>query len=140
MLKNIDFQTSSDELIQKQYEAQMSPLIQRRLARNLQAFASFDIELAQKLSSHHSVTFSPFVTKSRRLNVMSISKGRALYDFIPEKQVALQVTHFRKCALLYKPADQRSVLDIFPSQGASLNSLLPKGYLVMSRWMITVKV
>ncbi|GDY27931.1 hypothetical protein AHAT_38210 [Agarivorans sp. Toyoura001] len=127
MLKNIDFQTSSDETIQKQNESQLSPLIQRRLARNLEAFASFDLELAKALSSHHSVTFSPFVTKSKRVSVMSIGKGRSLYDLIPERHVSIQVAHFVQQALTYNVGIQGDPLSVIPKQGASLNSLIPSG-------------
>ncbi|MDO6684704.1 MULTISPECIES: motility associated factor glycosyltransferase family protein [unclassified Agarivorans] len=127
MLKNIDFQTSTDEPIQQQHEAQLAPLIQRRFARNLEAFASFDLGLAKTLSEHHSVKYSPFVTTSRRLNVMSIAKGRALYNLIPERQVSQQVTHFSQQALVYDSSVDTPLLSVIQQQGATLNSLLPQG-------------
>ncbi|WP_432467961.1 motility associated factor glycosyltransferase family protein [Agarivorans sp. Z349TD_8] len=125
MLKNIDYQISSDEEIQKQYESQLAPYIQKRFTNNLKAFASFDSELAQTLSTHHSVTFSPFVTHKKRLSIMNVLKGRALYELIPERQVNEQVEHFRGKALIFDSSQPSIKSSINKQYGATLNSILP---------------
>ncbi|WP_432453518.1 motility associated factor glycosyltransferase family protein [Agarivorans sp. QJM3NY_29] len=125
MLKNIDFQISSNEQEQKQNEVQLSPLIQRRLDNNLKAFAYFDPSLAQALATHHSLRFSPFITKFKRVSVLNISKGRALYNPIPQKQVDLQINVFCQNPLVFDQTKKHLQDEVEPFPGISLNSLLP---------------
>ncbi|WP_220721076.1 motility associated factor glycosyltransferase family protein [Agarivorans litoreus] len=124
MLKNIDFQIDADDKLQKENEAQLGPFFQKKFTRNIKALAQYDISLAQALQKHSPITYSPFVTKKKYLNVMNITRGRSLYEEVPQKQVKEQVRQFATGALLVECDSSYASIQPKPEVGCTLNTIL----------------
>jgi hypothetical protein len=100
MLRNIDFQVSGDDETQQKIEATVTPVIKRKFQINLNALAQYSSELAEKLHRHPPAQYSPFITRKKHLNIVNVTKGRALYDISPTIQVNQQLADFQDKGLL----------------------------------------
>ncbi|MFM2485074.1 motility associated factor glycosyltransferase family protein [Celerinatantimonas yamalensis] len=125
MLNAIDYQLCSDEARQQANEAQLAPVLLKRQQLNLAALAQVDEALAEKIKQHLAVAFAPFVTRKKYINVMHVSRARALYPVVPPEYVARQVADFCRHALCIdkrqdysqitpQRENAQNVRDIFP--------------------------
>ncbi|GAB1624396.1 hypothetical protein AAOGI_44470 [Agarivorans albus] len=48
--------------------------------------AQYSPELAEKLHRHPPAQYTPFITRKKHLNIVNVTKGRALYGISPTIQ------------------------------------------------------
>ncbi|MGY5449755.1 motility associated factor glycosyltransferase family protein [Agarivorans sp. MS3-6] len=111
MLRNIDFQISSDTNEQQTIEATVTPIIKRKFQINLNAISVYSQELAEKLHRHPPAHYSPFITRKKHLNIVNVHKGRALYDVVPNVQVNQQLSDFQQRGLLVNSETMNSCIE-----------------------------
>jgi len=72
--------------------------LNRMLQRNLLFFQHFDINLYQKIKTHHGQRYTVFSTKNQKFNIVEIASGRVLYSQDPEREVHDEVVELCHCA------------------------------------------
>ncbi|RKF19639.1 DUF115 domain-containing protein [Alginatibacterium sediminis] len=124
MINTFDFQIELDESIQQANEALLAPLMRKRYERNLQAISQFDLNLAHGIANHHSVNYSPFITKQKYINISNHHKGRALYSVNPQAQVNKQLDAFSRYCPEYNPGSSQ-IIEPVVEYGAPLELQMP---------------
>lgn len=94
MLKYINFHLMDDEVDQQLLEKKISPLINRNIRHNIDAFSQHIPSLVSILQEHSPQRHSLFCNKVGQLNVVDFATGRVLYGADPQAEIAAEVDSF----------------------------------------------